>query len=54
MTPEERHRMFELCAQIAVEKDARKFDEVVMELNDLLEGKKDRLDVSGQGFDMST
>jgi hypothetical protein len=54
MTPEERNRMVELCAQIAGEKNARKFDELVMELNGLFEGKKDRLAVSGQGFDMST
>lgn len=46
--------MVELCAQIAGEKNARKFDELVMELNGLFEGKKDRLAVSGQGFDMST
>jgi hypothetical protein len=43
MTKEEQNRMFELCAQIAVEKNAHKFDELVLELNDLLEGKKDRL-----------
>jgi hypothetical protein len=47
--------MFELCAQLAAEKNAKKFDELVLELNDLLGGKKDRFDAaSGPEFDIST
>jgi hypothetical protein len=37
MTPEDRSRMEALCAQIAVEKDDRRFDELLTELNDLLQ-----------------
>jgi hypothetical protein len=35
--------MFALCAQIAVEKDPRKFTTLVQKLNDLLEGKERRM-----------
>ena len=43
MTQEERKRMTELCARIADEKDPQTFDRLVMELNDLLEGKHNRI-----------
>ena len=43
MTPEERHRMHALCARIEVEKDHEEFTRLVQELNDLLEGKENRL-----------
>jgi hypothetical protein len=47
--------MFELCAQIAGENNHHKFAELVLELNDLIAGKKDRLDAaSGEQFDIST
>jgi hypothetical protein len=47
--------MFELCAQIAAENNYSKFAELVLELNDLIGGKKDRLDAaSGPEFDIST
>jgi hypothetical protein len=36
MTPEDQSRMEVLCAQIAAEKDHRKFHELLAELNDLL------------------
>lgn len=44
MTPDERDRMYALCAQIAVEKDHHKFTELVKELNELLDAKENRLD----------
>jgi hypothetical protein len=43
MTPEERELMNRLCQQIAVEKDAKTFDELVHQLNELLEKKEHRL-----------
>jgi hypothetical protein len=43
MTPEEREKMEHLCAKIAVEKDPETFDKLVMELNDLLELKHQRI-----------
>ena len=43
MTPEESERMNELCAQIQVERDPRKFGELIAELNDMLEAKERRL-----------
>lgn len=43
MTPEDRSRMDALCAQIAVEKDQRKFLKLVEELNDLLERSQHKL-----------
>lgn len=44
MTREERERMQVLCAQIAVEKDHEKFTQLVLELNNLLDGKENRLE----------
>jgi len=37
MTPEETERMKRLCKRIQEEQDQRKFNELVMELNNLLE-----------------
>jgi hypothetical protein len=43
MTPEERERFEWLCKQIQAEQDAKKFDEYVRELNDLVEAKHERI-----------
>ncbi len=43
MTPEERKRMNEICAQLAAEEDPEIFDRLVKELNDLLEEKHERI-----------
>lgn len=43
MTPDERERMNELCRQIQVEKDQRKFAALIEELNELLAKKDERL-----------
>jgi len=44
MTPDEAQRMQLLCKQIEVEKSQEKFLELVKQLNNLLEGKNERLD----------
>jgi hypothetical protein len=41
-------RMFALCAQIAAEYDQDTFTRLIYELNDLLEGKAQRLDGTGR------
>ena len=43
MTPEERERFVWLCQQVQTEKDPKKFDQYVRELNDLLEAKHRRI-----------
>ena len=43
MRPEERERMYELCALIEMEKDHKKFLQLINELNDLLERKEQSL-----------
>lgn len=43
MTPEERERMDELCRRVQEETDPHKFDELVRELNQLIEGKHERI-----------
>jgi hypothetical protein len=43
MTPEERQRMYQLCAMIEVEKDRHRFLLLIEELNQLLERKEQRL-----------
>jgi len=43
MKPEERERMYELCALIEKEKDNHRFLELINELNDLLERKEQSL-----------
>lgn len=44
MTPEERNRLYQLCAQIETETDHRKFLRLMQELNQLLQGKEGRLE----------
>jgi hypothetical protein len=44
MTPEERQRFDELCAQIKVEKDPNKFHALIRELNELIKRKEHRLE----------
>ena len=44
MTSDEVQRMLRLCQRIATEKDQKKFDELVNEINDLFESKHKRLD----------
>jgi len=43
MKPEERERMYELCALIEKEKDHHRFLQLINELNDLLERKEQTL-----------
>jgi hypothetical protein len=43
MTPEERSRMIELCEQIQVETNSRRFTELVIELNELLERRSEAI-----------
>jgi hypothetical protein len=43
MTPEERQRMYQLCALIETEKDRHRFLQLIEELNQLLERKEQRL-----------
>ena len=43
MRPEERERMYELCALIEKEKDHHQFLKLINELNDLLERKEQTL-----------
>jgi hypothetical protein len=44
MTPDEQQRMNSLCQQITTEQDSKRFDQLVEALNDLLDGKANRLD----------
>jgi len=44
MTPDERERMTVLCRRIAEENDHQKFLELVEALNNLLDGKGQRLE----------
>ncbi len=44
MTKDEIAQMENLCRLIQVEKDQQKFNELVIALNDLLEGKSKRLE----------
>jgi len=43
MKPEERERMYELCALIEKEKDHKKFLDLINQLNDLLDRKEQSL-----------
>ncbi len=43
MRPEERERMYKLCALIEKEKDHTRFLQLINELNDLLERKEQSL-----------
>ena len=44
MKPEERERMYQLCALIEKEKDHVQFQQLINELNDLLERREQQLD----------
>jgi hypothetical protein len=44
MTGEERERLAYLCERIQIERAPKTFDELVMELNELLEQKQRRID----------
>ena len=44
MTDEERERLVYLCDRIQIERAPKTFDELVMELNELLEQKRQRTD----------
>lgn len=46
MTKEEIAQMEHLCRLIQVEKDQHKFNELVLALNDLLDGKSRRLGIA--------
>lgn len=43
MTPEEKDRLDSLCKQIQIERDPKKFSDLLAELNVLLEAKENRL-----------
>jgi hypothetical protein len=45
MKPEETKRMSELVLELQVEKDQKRFGELMDELNELLAGKEKRLDL---------
>jgi len=44
MKPDERDRMYQLCAMIEKEKDHHRFLKLIEELNQLLERKEHRLE----------
>jgi len=44
MSPEERERMYQLCALIEKERDRYRFLQLIEELNQLLERKERRLE----------
>ena len=44
MSPEERDRMYQLCALIEKERDRRRFLQLIEELNQLLERKEQGLE----------
>lgn len=44
MNPEERERMYQLCALIEKERDHNRFLQLIEELNELLERKEQRLE----------
>jgi hypothetical protein len=46
MRPDERERMYQLCAMIEKEQDRERFLQLIRELNDLLEHKERRLEHS--------
>ena len=43
MTPEEKKRLYDLCSRIPEEQDPVAFNRRVMELNELLETKHERI-----------
>lgn len=44
MKPDERERMYQLCALIEKEHNHQRFIELIQELNELLERKQERLE----------
>jgi hypothetical protein len=44
MKPEERERMYQLCAMIETEQNRERFLQLIKELNDLLDRKEQRLE----------
>jgi len=46
--PEERERMYEICAKLQVEQDHNTFTRLMTELNSLLERKEQRLQERGK------
>jgi hypothetical protein len=44
MRPDERERMYQLCAMIEKEQNRERFLELIQELNELLERKEHRLE----------
>ena len=48
MSPEDRERMYQLCALIETEKDRYRFLQLIEELNQLLERKERRLEEKTQ------
>jgi hypothetical protein len=45
MTPEERKRMNWLCTQIQEERDPKRFDQLITELNELLAARESRITI---------
>jgi len=43
MTPEEEERLNELCRGVIAEKDPKKFDELVKQMNEMLNKKYERI-----------
>jgi hypothetical protein len=43
MTPDEQEQMNILCQRIALEQDQERFTELIQQLNELLDGKSNRL-----------
>jgi hypothetical protein len=52
MKPDERERMYQLCAMIEKEQDRARFLELIKELNDLLERKEHRLESTPGNTDL--
>jgi hypothetical protein len=53
MTKDEIAQMEDLCRLIAVEKDQKKFNELITALNDLFEGKSKRLEEASNSREKS-
>ena len=43
MAPEERERMYEICAKLQLEQDHKRFTRLMTELNNLIQRKEQRL-----------
>lgn len=44
MTPDERETMNQICIRIQTEKNPQVFEELIRQLNELLDAKRDRID----------